>query len=121
MSKRVPFIVAELGPDVDPFMLHIYAAVAQKEAALISERTKKALAAAKARGTKLGGMRPGVQREKDAARSRAEGLRPILEELEGLSLSSIAAELNERQVPTPKGGPWSSMTVLRVQRRLAAG
>jgi DNA invertase Pin-like site-specific DNA recombinase len=53
MAQRVPFIVAELGPDVDPFMLHVYAALAEKERALISERTKAALAAAKARGVKL--------------------------------------------------------------------
>src|ERR1700730_18573490 len=48
MSKRVPFIVAELGTDMDPFMLHIYAALAEKERRLISERTRTALAAAKA-------------------------------------------------------------------------
>ena len=48
------FIVAELGPDVDPFMLHIYAAVAEKERRMIAERTKLALAAARARGVKLG-------------------------------------------------------------------
>jgi DNA invertase Pin-like site-specific DNA recombinase len=57
MTKRVPFIVAELGPEVDPFMLHIYAAVAEKERVVISERTKAALAAAKARGVKLGNPR----------------------------------------------------------------
>jgi DNA invertase Pin-like site-specific DNA recombinase len=50
MVHRVPFIVAELGPDVDPFMLHIYAAVAQKERALIADRTRNALKAAKDRG-----------------------------------------------------------------------
>ena len=43
MTQRVPFIVAELGADVDPFMMHIYAAVAEKERALISERTRAAL------------------------------------------------------------------------------
>jgi len=51
MVHRIPFIVAELGADIDPFMLHIYAALAQKERALISERTKAALRAAKAQGT----------------------------------------------------------------------
>ena len=56
VSKRVPFIVAELGPDVDPFMLHIYAAVAEKERRMISERTEAALKAAKARGVKCGNL-----------------------------------------------------------------
>jgi DNA invertase Pin-like site-specific DNA recombinase len=54
MVHRVPFLVAELGPDVDPFILHLFAALAQKECALISKRTTEALAAAKARGVTLG-------------------------------------------------------------------
>ena len=54
MAQRVPFIVAELGRDADPFMLHLYAALAEKERRLISERTKAALAAKKQRGEALG-------------------------------------------------------------------
>jgi DNA invertase Pin-like site-specific DNA recombinase len=57
MAQRVPFIVAELGRDADPFMLHLYAALAEKERRLISERTKAALAAKKASGAKLGNPR----------------------------------------------------------------
>jgi DNA invertase Pin-like site-specific DNA recombinase len=57
MQHRVPFIVADLGADTDPFMLHIYAALAEKERRLIGERTKAALQAAKARGVVLGGHR----------------------------------------------------------------
>src|ERR671910_3020815 len=60
MAQRVPFIVAELGPDADPFMLHIYAALAEKERRLISARTRDALQAAKARGQLLG--RNGAER-----------------------------------------------------------
>ena len=47
MVHRVPFLVADLGPDVDPFILHLFAALAQKERALISRRTAEALAAAR--------------------------------------------------------------------------
>jgi DNA invertase Pin-like site-specific DNA recombinase len=54
ITQKVPFIVAELGPDVDPFMLHIYTALAEKERRNISIRTKQALAVAKARGIQLG-------------------------------------------------------------------
>ena len=54
MAHRIPFVVAELGPDVDPFILHLFAALAEKERAMISTRTKAALAAAKERGVALG-------------------------------------------------------------------
>src|SRR5262245_48925859 len=57
MSHKTPFIVAELGADADPFMLHLYAALAEKERRLISQRTKAALAAKKAAGAKLGNPR----------------------------------------------------------------
>ena len=57
MAQRVPFVVAELGRDADPFMLHLYAALAEKERRLISERTKAALAARKANGGRLGNPR----------------------------------------------------------------
>ena len=50
MAHKVPFLVAELGPDVAPFVLHLFAAPAEKERALISTRTRQALAPAKARG-----------------------------------------------------------------------
>ena len=54
MAQRVPFIVAELGRDADPFMLHLFAALAEKERRLISERTRAALQAKKAAGARLG-------------------------------------------------------------------
>jgi len=57
MAHKTPFISADLGPDVEPFLLHLYAALAEKERAVISQRTKAALAAAKARGQILGNPR----------------------------------------------------------------
>src|SRR6202163_3926562 len=62
MAHKVPFLVAELGPDVDPFVLHLFAALAEKERALISTRTRQALAAAKVRGVALGNPKLHVAR-----------------------------------------------------------
>jgi DNA invertase Pin-like site-specific DNA recombinase len=90
MQHKTPFIVAELGADTDPFMLHIYAALAEKERRLISERTKAGLAAARKRGTKLGGRnRASDEREAEGV-ARAEALRPVFEELSPLSANAIS-------------------------------
>ncbi len=120
MTHRTPFIVAELGADADPFMLHLYAALAEKERRLISQRTRDALAAKKAQGVKLGGLNAKGIRNRDEAKARAEALRPILAELTGLSARAIAGELNARGIATPSGGRWHAETVIRVQRRLEA-
>ena len=83
MASRVPFIAAELGADADPFMLHLYAALAEKERRMISARTKDALQAAKARGVKLG--RHGAEhlsvQNKAAALERAMSLAPLLADM----------------------------------------
>jgi DNA invertase Pin-like site-specific DNA recombinase len=119
MAQRVPFIVSELGNDVDPFMLHIYAALAEKERHLISERTKAGLAAAKRRGVKLGGLNAQSEKTKVEALARAEALRPVLAELAHMSARAAAAELNKRGVQTPARCCWHAVTVLRVRKRLA--
>jgi DNA invertase Pin-like site-specific DNA recombinase len=118
MKHRVPFIVTELGADTDPFLLHIYAALAEKERALISRRTKDALAAAKARGVRLGGLRSKGEEYQREAAARAEQLRPIFEELSGLSARGTAEELNRRGIPTASGGKWHAVQVIRVRERL---
>jgi len=118
MVHKTPFIVAELGADADPFMLHIYAAFAEKERRLISRRTKDALAAKKAQGVKLGGVNAGTIAKRDEALQRAEELRPIFAELAGKSARAIAVTLNERKIPSSSGGAWHSVTVLRVLKRL---
>jgi DNA invertase Pin-like site-specific DNA recombinase len=129
MTQRVPFIVSELGPDVDPFMLHIYAALAEKERALISARTKDALAAAKARGVQLGNrknldeaQRVSVEARRAKADRTAANVLPIIEEVrrQGAgSLREIAAALSARGVRTPRGGDWTAVAVKRVLDRQA--
>jgi DNA invertase Pin-like site-specific DNA recombinase len=118
MKHRVRFIVTELGVDTDPFLLHLYAALAEKERKLISDRTKAAMAAAKARGVVLGGLRDrGVELQREA-QERADGLRGIFEELAGLSARAMAEEVNARRIPTPQGGKWYSTQVIRIRKRL---
>jgi DNA invertase Pin-like site-specific DNA recombinase len=98
MSRRVPFIVAALGRDVDPFMLHIYAALAEQERRMISQRTKAAFNPEQAEANRL------------EAEAHAERLRPVLTELRDLPSRAIAAELAKRAIPTPRGGEWQSTT-----------
>jgi len=118
MKHRVPFIVTELGADTDPFLLHIYAALAEKERAMISRRTKDALAAAKARGVSLGGHREQSEINRAAAAERANGLRSVFAELSGLSARATAEELNRRGISTATGGKWHAVQVIRVRERL---
>jgi DNA invertase Pin-like site-specific DNA recombinase len=127
MAQRVPFIVAELGRDADPFMLHLYAALAEKERRLISERTKAALAIRKASGTKLGN--PSNIREAgeagrssliEVADSHARSLLPLLRTLraEGtITIGAVTRLLNERKIPTARGSRWHVSSVANLLAR----
>lgn len=119
MAQRVPFIVTELGSNADPFMLHIYAALAEQERRMISARTKDALKAAKVRGVQLGNAKQAKANADDAAEF-AETLRPIVAPVINLSSRRIASFLNDQGVVTPQGGKWQSQTVLRLIERLRA-
>ncbi len=119
MVQRVPFIVTALGRNVDPFMLHIYAAMAEQERRMISERTRVALAAAKARGVTLGANGKVLGAKQAAAASeRDAALRDTLESFEGMSCEDIAQGLNGRGIPSARGGQWHAMTVSRTMKRL---
>lgn len=120
MTHKVPFVTVELGADTDPFLLHLFAALAERERRIIGERTRIALQAAKARGVKLGGTNAQSIANRNEAQQRAEQLRPMLMELAEMSANKAAAELNKRAVPTPKGGQWHALTVMRLRQRLAA-
>ena len=117
MTHKVPFIIVELGADTDPFLLHLFAALAERERRVIGERTRLALAAAKARGVKLGGTNDQSLANQAAARERAEKLRPVLSELADLSARAASIELNRRKVETPTGARWHPETVSRVRQR----
>jgi DNA invertase Pin-like site-specific DNA recombinase len=124
MVQRVHFMVAELGPDVDPFMLHIYAALAEKERRMISERTQAALAARKRQGAVLGNrtnlaeaQRIGAERTAEEARRFAENVVPIIRQvqLSGVSsLRGVAKVLNARGIRTARGGRWAATQVAGV-------
>jgi DNA invertase Pin-like site-specific DNA recombinase len=125
MAQRVPFIVAELGADADPFMLHLYAALAEKERTMISARTMAALQAAKNRGIALGNPHlaevrsKGVETNKAAADQFAANVLPIIAPMraEGASLRKIAEALNARRIPTARGGTWAATQVSDILRR----
>lgn len=130
MASRVPFIVAEYGPDVDSFMLHIYAAVAEKERHMISERTRAALAAKQRQGVRLGNPRnlaeaqaSGRAIQHERAEKRAANVMPIIREIQSLGIDTlvgIADALNKRAVPAARGGSWYPASVGRVIKRLSS-
>lgn len=127
MSHRVPFIVADLGADCDPFMLHIYAALAEKERNLIGERTRAALARKKAQGALLGNRTNLPEARIKAAGSTrrlaasfAANVLPVIHQIEATGATSyraIAAALNDRGVRTARGGDWRDTTVRNMMLR----
>jgi DNA invertase Pin-like site-specific DNA recombinase len=124
MVRGVPFIVAELGIDTDPFVLHLYAALSEKERRLISQRTKAALASKVGTG-KLGNhtnlKEAQVKGAAANAAASAEFSRRIMGIIgnlrEGMSLNAIAAHLNTTSTPTMTGGKWTAKAVSRVMDR----
>lgn len=126
MEKDAPFVVAELGHDVDPFMLHVYAAMAEKERRLIGDRTREALQALKAQGKTLGNPNLADVRKRGLAvrvanaKQRKANLLPIIENIQAsgvVSLIGIASELTRRRIPTPRGSEeWQATQVARIVR-----
>ena len=129
------FVAADM-PNADETTVGIMAIMAQREREAISKRTREALQAAKARGTKLGnpngaaalfrsggGHVAGTAAGKAAAQARAEDLRPILKHLEAdgvSSLGAVADALNERGIRTPQGKQWHKSSVRNLRERLGA-
>jgi DNA invertase Pin-like site-specific DNA recombinase len=131
MESGCDFTVCDF-PQANRLTIHVLAAVAEHEAEMISTRTKLALAAAKRKGTVLGGdrgnahliykqgNRASAKVRREQAQRRANDLRPVLEVISSqgaLSLRQIAEALNRRGIATPRGGPWSAVQVWRILRQ----
>jgi DNA invertase Pin-like site-specific DNA recombinase len=120
MAHKVPFIVAELGADADPFMLHLFAAMAEKERAMISRRTKEALQAAKVRGAKLGNpdiakaQKASVEARRAIVAAFDAKVLPVIRAIQkqgAVSLRAVARELSARGISTQRGGEWTAVQV----------
>lgn len=119
MEAGVNFRVAEM-PNATHFQLHIYAALAQEERRLISERTKTALKAAKARGVRLGtASKQRAAANKQKADKFASVIGDRIKELQaiGQSFSQIADSFNQKGITSYRGGRWHSTTVWRTCKR----
>jgi DNA invertase Pin-like site-specific DNA recombinase len=131
MEAGVEFEAVDL-PQANRLTLHVMAALAEHEAKAISDRTRAALAAAKARGKKLGGRRWAIETvaskgnlesaktRAEKASKRASDILPIIAAIKSegaTSLRQIAAVLNERGITTARGGEWSAVQVQRVLAR----
>lgn len=134
LESGVEFAAADV-PEANRLLLHILAAVAENEARAISDRTKAALQAAKARGTKLGSHNPRVPRLTRKARLKGSAagaqasrrkafdayadLCPVIATLrdQGLSLRAIAIRLNQDHHITRSNRPWTAVQVMRVIQR----
>lgn len=131
LESGVDFVAADF-PEANRLTIHILSAVAEHEARMISERTKAALGAARARGVTLGGDRgnlPSVAAlgaqisakvRAQRAAERASDLAPLITNLRsaGQSYEAIAAELEHRGIPSARGGLWTGQKVSRLMRRV---
>lgn len=126
MESGVAFIACD-NPSANHLLVHVMAAFAEAEAKAISKRTKEALAAAKARGVRLGtnnltrdggirGVAAAARAKREKKRAAYEDLAPLVRSLrtEGLSLRTIAARLNDDGHTTRTGKPWNPMQVSRL-------
>lgn len=120
MESKVKFVACDL-PEANQLTIHIMAAFAEHEARRISERTRDALAAAKARGVVLGATGPAnlnrhTQQRQDAACAFNARLTPLLNGFasQGLSRRAMVAQLNDLGIKAPRGGAWSLGQVQRI-------
>ena len=125
LEAGVEFVACD-NPHANKLMIHMLAAFAEHERDQISARTKVALAAAKARGVKLGGPKlaeaqaKGAAAQKADADSRAANIMPVIREIQAAgvtSLNAIAQTMNARGIPTARGGRWTHQGVKNLRTR----
>lgn len=126
MESKVRFVACDM-PEANELTIHIMAAFAEHEAKRISQRTKDALAVAKARGAILGksgvtNLRPNLEARQQAANAFAARLQPMFDgmKVRQLTQRAMVAELNAIGVPAPQGGQWRVAQVQRVLARITA-
>lgn len=120
IEQRVPIVAADM-PDADITMLQIYAVMAEREGRVIGERTRAALAVAKARGTVLGANgKVLAAKHKTEAADRLAPVSGLLASMkaDGLTVRQIVAALNDQGVPSPGGAAWHTTNVQRALARL---
>jgi DNA invertase Pin-like site-specific DNA recombinase len=124
MESKVKFVACDM-PEANELTIHIMAAFAEHEAKRISQRTREALAIAKARGRKLGqsgpsNLKPNIDSRQKTAQAFANKLRPLFDSMEerGLSHRAMAEELNNIGVTTSTGKAWHLTQVQRVIKRI---
>lgn len=128
MESGAEFVAVDM-PTANKFTIHIMASVAEQEGDMIADRTKKALATAKARGTLLGrrdgaiaaysssGVKASAEVRSAKAAAKAKDLLPVIRAAQASGASSlrqIADLLNERDTPAARGGKWSAVQVQRI-------
>lgn len=126
MKGATRFVVAELGIDADPFMLHLYAALAEKERRLIGERTSAALQRKMAGGWRAGNPDVVKHLPKSNAANAAKAdefakiVMPTIRRMldAGMNRLAIANELNATGMPTARGGAWTSASVGNIMKRV---
>lgn len=126
MDAKVPFIVASIGLAADPFMLHIYAALAEQERTMISQRTSAALQKLKRNGVQLGSPKLAEARVVAAQAISAEadrfaaGVMPFIKQAQKAGATTqqqLVDALNARGIPTARGGAWTRASLVNVMAR----
>lgn len=127
MESGADFLAADM-PEANKLTVHILAAVAQHEREVIGQRTKAALAAAKARGKTLGNRKNlhearahSLAVRTSAADQHAENVYPIIQQIKSsgiTTLRGVADALNARGIKTARGGKWEQKAVSRIIKRV---